>query len=124
MKSAILLCALVACANAAYYLLDTLEDPDGSVTFWGTLRYDADPYTASQKECIQENGLLLQRGQFGAYTVTCPETDSNLRLGLNFPQGYNGTITEVYDYHKKLFYPCVKINHEVTISYACAGVLM
>jgi hypothetical protein len=122
MKSAIILCALAACANAAYYILDTRPLNDGTVTFWGTLRYDEDNYTARQKECVQKVGIRLNRGDLGGSMLTCPETESNIRLGLYFPQGYNGTITEVYDYHNKLFYPCVRINNEVTKSYGCGGI--
>ncbi|KAK3810154.1 MAG: hypothetical protein J3Q66DRAFT_352275, partial [Benniella sp.] len=124
MKSAIILCALAACANAAYYILDTFPEPKGAVTFWGTLRYNADGYSARQKECVQQTGLRLNRGDLGASTLTCPGTESNVSLGLYFPQGYNGTITEVYDYHNKLFYPCVRIDNGVTKSYGCGGIFM
>ncbi|KAF9354085.1 hypothetical protein BGX34_011227 [Mortierella sp. NVP85] len=124
MKSAIILCALAVCANAQYYILDTIQEPKGAVTFWGTLRYDAENFSARQKECVQDVGIMVNRGDLGGATLTCPGTELNLQLGLYFPQGYNGTITEVYDFHNKLFYPCVRINNGMTKSYGCGGILM
>ncbi|KAK3822315.1 MAG: hypothetical protein J3R72DRAFT_459152 [Linnemannia gamsii] len=122
MKTAIILGALIACANAAYYIIDTMPQRDGAFSYWATLRHDADDYSARQKECVDEDGVLIYRGDLGAGSKIC--SYSNIRMGLYFPHGYNGTISEAYDYHNKLFYPCVKINSESTISYACRGVFM
>ncbi|KAF9323765.1 hypothetical protein BGZ91_003379 [Linnemannia elongata] len=122
MKTAIILSALAACANAAYYIIDTVPELNGAFTYWATLRYDADHYTARQLECVDKMGVTINRGDIGSDFKICP--DSNIRMGLYFPHGYNGTISEAYDYHNKVFYPCVRINNEVTKSYACGGVFM
>ncbi|OAQ23487.1 hypothetical protein K457DRAFT_130529 [Linnemannia elongata AG-77] len=78
------------------------------IAFWG--------------QCVDEMGVTINRGDIGSEFKICP--DSNIRMGLYFPHGYNGTISEAYDYHNKVFYPCVRINNEVTKSYACGGVFM
>lgn len=121
MKVAIILSALVACANAAYYIIDTLPERDGALSYWGTLRFDADSYTAIQKECADKTGVRIKRGDLGADGKNCPY--ANIRVGLYFPHGYNGTISEAYDYRNKLFYPCVQINKEITVSYACGNII-
>ncbi|CAO3568664.1 unnamed protein product [Mortierella alpina] len=120
MRTAIILAALASCANAAYYIIDIVPGANGAFSFWGTLRYDADNYSGRKKECVQEGGIRINRGDLGGFYKICP--DSNLEMGLYFPHGYNGTISEAYDNHNKLFYPCVKINTE-NPAYACGDVI-
>ncbi|KAF9537243.1 hypothetical protein EC957_008596 [Mortierella hygrophila] len=122
MKSAIILGALAACANAAYYVLDVQYMPNGAITSHGNLRYLDNDYSSVYKDCKQPSGMRFEKGDLGG-SFSCPDTKIN--VGLYFPRGYNGTISEVYDYRNKIFYPCVQINKEDSMeSFACSNILM
>ncbi|KAF9154689.1 hypothetical protein BG015_000217 [Linnemannia schmuckeri] len=120
---AIVLSMLAICANAAYYILDVQHLPEETISARGTLRYVGNDYLPVYKECKETSGLQIEQGHLGGSSPPCPDT--NVRIGLYFPRGYNGTISEVYDYHNKIFYPCVRINKEDSMeSFACSNILM
>lgn len=121
MKSAIILGALAVYANAAYYILDVHHLKSGGIDSHGTLRYIDNDYNPVYKDCKEASGMRIERGHLGG-SIPCPV--SNIRMGLYFPRGYNGTISEVYDYRNKIFYPCVRINKEDSMeSFGCANIL-
>ncbi|KAG9061079.1 hypothetical protein KI688_007708 [Linnemannia hyalina] len=123
MKSAIILGALAVCANAAYYVFDVQHMSNGGITSHGNLRYLNNDYSPEYKDCKQTNGMRFEKGDLGG-SFSCPD-ETKIKVGLYFPRGYNGTISEVYDYHNKIFYPCVQINKEDSMeSFACSNILM
>ncbi|KAF9156966.1 hypothetical protein BG015_009339 [Linnemannia schmuckeri] len=123
MKSALILGMLAVCANAAYYILDVQHLPKETIRTHGTLRYADNHYLPWYKDCKETSGLQIEKGHLGGSSPSCPDT--KVQIGLYFPRGYNGTISEVYDYHNKIFYPCVRINKENSMeSFACPNILM
>jgi hypothetical protein len=121
MKIGIVISVFVTYVNAAYYILDVQHWSADSIIFKGDLKY-IDDYSG-YKHCTSGNaGLQINKGGLGA-SVSCK--NANVDMGLYFPHGYNGTISEVYDYHNKVFYPCTQINNENDIiSYACANIMV
>ncbi|KAF9331317.1 hypothetical protein BG006_005819 [Podila minutissima] len=118
-----ILSALAVCANAAHYIIDVQHWPGGDISFRGNLRYTENPYSFEYKDCKADAGSLVLRGQRGSVSM-CPESKYPA-MGLYFPSGFNGTIDEAYDYHNKLFYPCLKLSEGDNMSsYACAYISM
>ncbi|KAG0226572.1 hypothetical protein BGW42_003516 [Actinomortierella wolfii] len=121
MKAFVLLAILAVYASADHYIIDVHHHSDNSITFFGNLRYVYGDYSPKYQDCKAKMGIWVQRGFPGGISV-CNET--RLALGLYFPNGFNGTISEAYDYHNKLTYPCIPIDEtDIVTTYACRNIL-
>ncbi|KAG0000859.1 hypothetical protein BGZ80_006276, partial [Entomortierella chlamydospora] len=71
-------------------------------------------------ECKDTSSMLVSQGELGG-GITCKGMKTT--MGLYFPNGYNGTLTNAYDFYRKEFYPCTQINEDYYVTtYACGGV--
>lgn len=73
-----------------------------------------------QKECEQGGFVSLPAGKSGVRLSSCPGVKAN--MGLEFPDSFNGTISKIYDYDRKKYYSCRKVNDDVTVSFACGTI--
>ncbi|KAG0233008.1 hypothetical protein BGW41_001667 [Actinomortierella wolfii] len=125
MKVFALLATLAAYASAAHFIFDVYPEDNGAISFFGNLRYlDPDPHNRDPLyiDCKGKFGVWVVKGSPGGYSWC---DGMKVSVGLYFPKGFNGTISEAYDFNNKLRYPCTIIDRNSrATTYICTDIDM